>query len=554
MINLKRILLAALLVAVGVSPLIPTVKATDGQWKEPIAEATWNYDLYRVDRLAGAKWASGSFLELAGVTYSLDKTGLTVFQNGSTLFVPEVSQVVFSDDHFFYLIPSKDKQSWVTVYEYDRKAMTVQTRFVVPRKQADVNFSHLLVDGNKIYTSVLHIDAVTKAVKSKLSVYDMSTNDAQEDVAWYLLAPMQEIVDVRDGIILAKFQFDGGFKQLILIDVAGRKAREIPGTWTEPASNIVGAHFLSNGLVQYFQSFRAYSFDTTIANTKPVEYIGTLLNWFVKPEKAFVVEGDRTVFVSPENMLYVMDAQGVSKIGKALDGVFTYENNVASYQSTDGFVTHTFLTGKTKKNHYRVTDTFSDEHIGLDVQGQIWYENTTNSKTLNIGYGSEPQLTDREHALWKGTDGKWYQVTFSPLLDLGQLNVQAVKATDASAVYLMSGDKIWRVPNESVYKTWFDSWSHVIIVSPVTMNLYLQTHTLMGDTGFAPGTRVKSTDNPRVYVVGTDGALHWIVSETVAHSIYGSDWNQGIILMHPQALWAYQMGSNIHSKQEVKTI
>ena len=72
--------------------------------------------------------------------------------------------------------------------------------------------------------------------------------------------------------------------------------------------------------------------------------------------------------------------------------------------------------------------------------------------------------------------------------------------------------------------------------------------------GFASGTRVKAIGNPRVYMVGTDGNLHWIVSETVASAIYGSAWNKGIVEVNSTDLWRYVTGKNVDSELSVKAI
>ena len=57
-----------------------------------------------------------------------------------------------------------------------------------------------------------------------------------------------------------------------------------------------------------------------------------------------------------------------------------------------------------------------------------------------------------------------------------------------------------------------------------------------------------------MYVIGSDYKLHWITSETVAHDIYGSDWNKGIVSVKDTSLWKYATGSDVSSSDDVRSI
>ena len=565
MTNLKKILLFSLLVTVSVSPLITKVNATDGQWQPTVSSATWEYDLYRVERLSfGGKAVQGPFKQGDGVfvtqqakscvkASTCKQVDLTLLKNGSALPVSSLSSYGAQDNRFVYFIPSTDKNFWGTVYEYLPETGLIQTLASIERKANELNFEASAVDGSRIYTSILHKEEKTGAVKSKLSMFDYKSTLRFDDFTWNLNVPWQEVADVRNGVVLAKFQFDGGNKQLALVDTATRKVQEIPGTWTEPPGDLVNAHFLSDGSIQYFQNFRLYSFNPTV-DTKPKEHGGATLNWFVDAKSAAKVVGDRMAYVSSDNTLYVSDTNGVANFGKALNGRFALSADTISYQSMDGYISYTFSTKNWKNLHYRVTDTFEDISVGIDGKGDIWYENATSGKTVNMGFGSEPMLTDREHAVWKGADGNVYEATFSSLLDLGTASVKAVKALNTNAVYIINGSQMWKIPDPTTYFTWFHSWSEVTTVSPQTLKAYMDKSTFMGDALFAPGTRVKSMADTRVYVIGTDRQLHWIISETVADSIYGSAWNRGIIEVRPERLWNYQTGGNIQSNKDIQVI
>ncbi|MBI5369995.1 hypothetical protein HZA85_02305 [Candidatus Uhrbacteria bacterium] len=570
MINLKKTLIAALLAATAVSPIIPSVNAGDGQWNSVIAEAAWDYDLYRVERLSTGKNVSGPFEFNDGIFLSeqaksckypdaCQLVDLTFVKNGSLMRVNDVNPRVLSpfwhsgqDGRFVYLVPSSSKDSWGTVFGYLPESGVIQTLSSIVRKTDDINYLTSSVDGTRVYASILHKDAQTGAVETKLSVADYAERFERDDFTWTLNARWQEILDVRDRLVLAKFHFDGGHSQLILIDEAHRTVKDIPGTWTTPDGDIVAAHFLSDGTVQYFQNFRMYTYKP--GDEKATESGGAYLNWFADPKDSIQIVGDRMAYLDPENTLYVTSPQGASSFGKVLNGKFTLEADAVYFQSPKEFNSYTFSTKTWKARHFQVTDAYEDILIGTDAQGNIWYENETSGKTVNIGYGSAPVLTDREHAIWKGADGHIYQVTFSSLLDLGKSQVQAFKAYGESTVYLQVDQKTWRVPDEQTYFTWFSSWAKVTSVSTQTAKVYLDKAPLMGDAPFAPGTRVKAAGNARVYVSGTNGSLHWMVSETVANQIYGSSWNKGIIEVRPERLWNYPTGSRLNSSTDIQQI
>ncbi len=562
MIQLKKPLLIAMFLAVIVSPLIPFARANDGQWGSAIAKATWNYDLYRVERLALGKNVQGPFEYHDGVFVTEPATSsvvMTLLKNGQALPIKNVISPVSSafwqsaqNDRFIYTVGSSDTKTWGTVFAYDAKTGITDTLGEIVRNEFDINYLTSAIDGSRVYSSILHTQDNTSDIKMKLAVTDTDTGYTHDDFTWSLNAPWQEIVDVQDNVVLVKFMFDGGFTQLILINEQDRTIKEIPSTWTEPGGSLVGAHFLTNGTIRYFQNYRLYTY--TPGAESPVESGGAYLNWFMDAQQAVQFAGDRMAYVDPENTLYVTGVDGVANYGKALNGVFVLDTDAIYYQSPIGFVSYAFKTKSWNTHYFLVTDSYEDILIGKDAQGTIWYENTTSGKTVNIGFGTNPVLTDREHAVWKGTDGHIYQATFASILDLGNAQVEALRAYGSTAVYLKSGETLWSIPDATTYFTWFDSWADVISVPPQTLSVQLKELTYLGNAPFAPGTRVKTVSNPKVYVSGTDGSLHWIVSETVADSIYGSTWNQDIIEVPNQILWNYVIGNHINSHADIKMI
>lgn len=557
--NIKKAFILVFLLAIAVSPIIPFAKATDGQWQTTVSNEVWEYDLYKVQQLSFDKTVLGPY-EFNNGVFVTEKDDITFLKNGSALKINDIDKRITSsfwhsaqDERFIYFVPSTDEKSWGTIYEYDSESGLIKKLDTITRKSDDLNFFTAAVDGTRVYASILHIDKKTKNIENKLVVRDYVTGYENDDITWTLQAPIQEIVDVRNDVLLVKFQFDGGFKQLITIDEKARQVVAVPETWTQPDGDIVGAHFLSDGTIQYFKNYRLFTYKPGV-DLAPRESGGAYLNWFVDAEAALQFVGDRMAYVDPENTLYVTDSDGAHNFGKALGGRFYLDKDAIYYESLDGFISYTFSTKSWKATKFEVTDVYQDILIGQDEYGDIWYENTTTGKIINIGFGSDSVLSDREHAVWKGKDGKIYQAIFSTALDLGDPDVQAYKTYNSSTVYLMTDNEMWRVTSEKTYFTWFDSWQSVVSVSPQTLKVYMDSRVDMGDALYAQGTRVKAVGNPKIYIVGSDGSLHWIVSETVADSIYGSQWNKDIIEVSTFELWNYSSGTNVNYKNDVQFI
>ncbi|MFA4846129.1 MAG: hypothetical protein WC654_06250 [Patescibacteria group bacterium] len=569
---LKKTLIFTVAFAIAISPLLPTVFADSGEWGTPVATAAWDYDYFRVERLkldydTSAPYAFNDAVFVAQTAKSCEypdlceQVDLTIFKDGEALEIASVSDSVTDtfwhtaqDGRFIYMIPADSDETWGTIYEYDIETGTVATLSDMSRADNSISFMTFATDGDRIYTSTLQTDEVTGDVESALSVYDYGSNYERDDFTYALTAPWQEIVDVQDGLALVKVNFDGGFEQLWIVNQTARSVEAVPDTWTEQGSDIVGAHFLSDGSIRFFRNFRLWTYTQGVDET-PTDAGGAYLSWTVDVEDAVQIVGDRMSYIDDENGLYVSDVDGVHKLGVATDGVFNLTEDTIYFQNDeDEYVGYNFETLTWETRAFHVTDAYEDILVGVDEDGNVWYENTTNGRLLNVGFGSAPVLSDREHAYWQGTDSNVYEVTFSPILDLVRDEVEAFSAYNSAGIYLVSGDQMWLIPSEEVYFTWFDSWDEVVEVSQATINVYLETSDYEGDLKFAPGTRVKTVSSARVYVVGSDYELHWIVSETVADEIYGSDWNQGIIEVNDTYLWKYATGDNVASGDDVRSI
>lgn len=569
---LKKILILAVAVAIGVSPLLPRVFADSESWTNTVASAAWDYDFYRVRRLAldgvsgpydfnGTVFVTKS-AESCDYEESCEMVDMTIFEDGEAFEIESVDERVASafwhtaqDGRFIYLVPSDDGEIWGTVYEYDSTTGTSTKLTDIEQDSDDIDFMTFATDGNRVYFGTIHTDEDTGDIESELSVYDYKSTYGRDDFTYQLTAPWQEIVDVQDGLALVKFQFSGGFEQLWLVDQTARSMEAIPDTWTQDPGEIIGAHFVSDGSIRYFRNYRLFSYNPETDST-PTDAGGAYLSWFDEVPDAVQIVGDRMAYIDDEDGLYVSDVDGVSKFGVATNGSFNLDEDAIYFRNLDGdYVGYHFSTKTWETTSFLVTDTFENIRVGIDADENVWYGNLTTGYVLNVGYGNEPVvLSDREHAYWQGADGNIYEATFSPLLDLERENVEAFSSYTSDGIYLVTDGSMWLIPDQTVYFTWFDSWDDTLEVSQATIDVYLKTYDYKGDLKLAAGTRVKSDVSKKVYLVGSDYKLHWIVSETVADEIYGSDWNQGIIEVTSTYLWKYATGSDVSSTDDVRSI
>ena len=559
------------MLAVLVSPVLPSAFADNGAWQSaPIAEASWDYDMYRVQRLAFAQPTDGPFAYSGAVFVSqksqscvfdaCDRVDVSLFKNGNTLTIGNVNDDITSEfwhkaqgDRFVFETSSGNEEEWFTISEYLPETGDVQTRTVLEKKENAIALTTFATHGSRIYSSTIHEDEETSDVETTLALTDYESGFERDDFTYSLTAPWQEIVDVHEDTLLVKFGFDGGFEQLWLIDERARQMEAIPDTWTEPHADIIAPHFRSDGSVAYFRNFRLFTYMQG-EDELPQEHGGAFLNWFATPAESIQIVGDRLAYVDSENNLYVSDLERVAPFGKVVNGEFTLTDDAMYLHAASGYKGYNFASKTWEDTTFRVTSVYDDIRVGTDASNNIWYQNLTTGRVLNVGFGVAPVLTDRNHAVWKGTDGNIYQATFSELLDLAPRKVEAFKSFDNPTVYIVSNNKMWRVADEQTYFTWFDSWNEVQSVSSANINVFKDVYGFVAEANFAPGTRIKTTVSPKVYIIGNDGALHWIVSEQVANDLYGSAWNQNIITVSPEKIYRYEMGKNLNQNTDIKTI
>lgn len=96
-----------------------------------------------------------------------------------------------------------------------------------------------------------------------------------------------------------------------------------------------------------------------------------------------------------------------------------------------------------------------------------------------------------------------------------------------AAVYVIGGDsKRHAFPSESVFFSWFPNYSNLAFIDPEN----LASYPLGGNVTVRAGTHlVKLQTDPKVYALEPGSVLRWVTTETIAASLYGSDWAKRVV-------------------------
>jgi len=114
-----------------------------------------------------------------------------------------------------------------------------------------------------------------------------------------------------------------------------------------------------------------------------------------------------------------------------------------------------------------------------------------------------------------------------------------VRRHDIDTIYYVSSDgRRYVFPHFKIYDTWYTNFTRVKFISAEE----LASIPFGGVVFTRPGTTmIKIQTDPRVYAVGSGGALRPIANEDVAAAIYGSNWNKKIIDLDPSFFSQYRV-------------
>jgi hypothetical protein len=119
---------------------------------------------------------------------------------------------------------------------------------------------------------------------------------------------------------------------------------------------------------------------------------------------------------------------------------------------------------------------------------------------------------------------------------------ELVKASGPAVYYYAADGKRYVFPNEKTYFSWYADFSGVMTIS----DSELASIMIGGNVTIRPGTKlVKIQTDPKVYAVTLGGVLHWVESEAVATSLYGSNWASRVIDVPDSFFVNYSIGSSV---------
>ncbi|MFA5187866.1 MAG: hypothetical protein WC460_00715 [Patescibacteria group bacterium] len=117
-----------------------------------------------------------------------------------------------------------------------------------------------------------------------------------------------------------------------------------------------------------------------------------------------------------------------------------------------------------------------------------------------------------------------------------------IKASLPAVYYYGADGKRYVFPNEPTYKTWYADFSSVKTITDGE----LATIQIGGNVTNKPGVKmVKITTDPKVYAVAANGTLRWVTTESLAASLYGSNWGAMILDVSDAFFVNYSIGAQI---------
>ena len=174
--------------------------------------------------------------------------------------------------------------------------------------------------------------------------------------------------------------------------------------------------------------------------------------------------------------------------------------------------------------NFAPTDAKDNLVVGEKANGDIvMYDLDADEETV-FGKGAQPIIVGNDVIYWAGTDRLYRAVLYLPLalgVDVGE----PVKLTSSKSVFMLTDEELSYIPDEFTFYTWYDSFNDVRTVTSEEFGRYAQS---ADDVGIKSGTLLTVDSGKKVYMVGTDGELHWIVNEQTASALYGNDWNKEI--------------------------
>lgn len=122
-----------------------------------------------------------------------------------------------------------------------------------------------------------------------------------------------------------------------------------------------------------------------------------------------------------------------------------------------------------------------------------------------------------------------------------------IKASQPAVYYFGSDGKRYVFPNEKIYFSWYVDFRNIASVS----DSELASIPIGGNVTYRPGVKLlKITTDPKVYAVDGGAVLRHVTAESLATSLYGSDWSRKVDDLSDAFFQNYSIGAPIASASD----
>jgi len=133
---------------------------------------------------------------------------------------------------------------------------------------------------------------------------------------------------------------------------------------------------------------------------------------------------------------------------------------------------------------------------------------------------------------------------FVPTAQAAVSSGDLIKASLPAVYYYGADGKRYVFPDQKTYMTWYSDFSGVKTITDGE----LAAISIGGNVTSKPGVKmVKITTDPKVYAVAANGTLRWVTTESIAASLYGSNWGKMINDVPDPFFVNYTVGTAINN-------
>jgi len=125
-----------------------------------------------------------------------------------------------------------------------------------------------------------------------------------------------------------------------------------------------------------------------------------------------------------------------------------------------------------------------------------------------------------------------------------------IKGETLNSVYWYGRDgQRYTFPDEDVLKSWFPDVD-ALDIQKIT-DEQMASITLAGNMVYRAGTRlIKTISDPKIYVIGQNGLIHWVHPHEVIEKIFGSEWKNLLVTIKDVYFVDYTVGGDVKNSDE----